>query len=94
MGAVRLDTAFQGGTSTVPAERMAAVTPSNSVSFTYLTRGLYIGVGGDVSVNALNESGVLATCVFVGVAAGTVLPITCDRVNDTGTTATSIVALW
>ena len=63
------------------------------------TRGLYIGSGGDVSVEMAGDgtpTGGLtdATVVFVTVLSGTILPISVTRVNATGTTATSIVALW
>lgn len=90
----RLSTTFQNGDFTVPAERMAAVTPHDTTKFTYFTRGLYVGVTGNVSVNAYNEAGTLAACIFTNVPGGSILPITCDRVNSTGTTATNIVALW
>jgi hypothetical protein len=95
MAATSMPGTLHGTNSSLPAGRMAAVTPSDTVSFTYLTRGLYVGVAGNVYVNALAEDGVtLAACAFIGVAAGTILPITCDRVNSTNTTATNIVALW
>lgn len=75
------------------ARGFAAVTPSNTVDFVRYPRGLYVGGGGDVAVVPL--SGDADTAVtFVGVAAGTILPIGARRVNVTGTTATDIVALY
>jgi hypothetical protein len=68
----------------------AAVTPSDSTLLSGV-RALYIGGAGDVSVNF---PGSPTAVVFVGVPAGTVLPVQAMRVRATGTTATSIVALF
>ncbi len=67
-----------------------AVTPSDSVDLNHVSRGIYVGVGGDLSV--VMESGV--TLTFVGLASGTLLPARATRVRSTLTTATSIVAVW
>lgn len=62
-----------------------AVTPSDSTEVGF--HGLYIGATGAVTVKGI--SGVAVT--FLGVPAGTILPIVVNRVMATGTTATSIV---
>ena len=82
--------ATQPDTEWGPAQNAAAVTPSDSVDLSYTSRAIYIGGAGNLKV-VMNESG---TVTFVGVAAGTVLPIRVDRVYSTDTTATNIVALW
>lgn len=82
--------AAKAGTIEGPAIRAAAVTPSDSTDLTFVTRGLYVGAGGDVSVD-MAETG--TSIVFVGVPTGTLLPVRVKRVRSTGTTATSIVAL-
>lgn len=66
-----------------------AVTPSNTTAFPKMASALYVGGGGDVSVRT--EAG--TNLVFSAVPAGTILPIRCDRVRETGTTATLIVAM-
>lgn len=71
-----------------PARYGAAVTPSNSVDLPAPTRGLFVGVAGNISVEMRN-----GTVLFTNVPVG-ILPIQCTRVNYTGTTATSMVALW
>jgi len=73
-----------------PAHYAVAVTPNDGADLADTSRALYIGGGGDVKVDMLGSG----TVTFVGVAAGTVLPLRADRVYATGTTATSIVALW
>lgn len=65
-----------------------AVTPSNTVNFPTKVRAVYVGVGGDVSLQV--KSGAV---VFKNVSAGTLLDIECIRVNVTGTTAASIVGV-
>lgn len=73
-----------------PAFDFFAVTPSDSVDFARgLCRGIYVGVTGNVAI--VNQNGTATT--FVGVPAGSVLPVNCRRINSTNTTATSIVAL-
>ena len=53
-------------------------------------KALYVGVGGDVKLD-LNGSG--SAIVFKNLASGQLLPLVFDRVYDTGTTATNLVAL-
>ena len=74
--------------NTAPAWGAAAVTKSDSTTFTR-TRGLYVGGAGDV---ALDVGGTVVT--FVGVPAGALLPVSFLRVMSTNTTATSMVALY
>ena len=82
--------AFSIPNSPVPAEWAAAVTPSDSVSFTQRTRGIYVGGAGNISVHMADGSDI----VFNGALAGSTLPICCLRVNATSTTATNLVALF
>ena len=72
----------------IPAQDAVAVTPSDSGSHRF--RALYIGGDGDVSVDTKGGS---ESVVFVGVLAGTILPVEVVRVNSTDTTATNIVGL-
>jgi len=76
--------------ATVSARRATTVITSDTVVYEQPTRGVYVGVGGNVTVEMV--SGGIVT--FVGVLAGTLLPIQVDRIYATGTTATSLVALY
>lgn len=78
----------QGAAATAPAGYGVAVTPSNSTVLP-MTRGLYVGVGGNVAVEDINS-----TVTYANVQAGTLLPIQVSKVLSTGTTASSIVALY
>lgn len=73
------------------ALRATAVTTSDTVDLPdNATRGLYVGATGTVKVDMVGGG----TVTFVGVPAGAVLPIQARRVYATGTTATTILALW
>lgn len=67
-----------------------AVTPSDSVDLSDMTRGIYVGGAGAVSL--LLGGG--QTVILPAVPAGTMLRIRAKRINATGTTATNIVGLW
>lgn len=71
-----------------PAQHAAAVTPNDAGAVT--ARALYIGVTGNVTVDTVGgEANVLFSNVPVGI-----LPVMATRVYATGTTASSIVAIW
>lgn len=74
---------------TEPANTAFAITPSDATNLTTRTRGIYVGVSGNVS--ALMEDG--TTVTFTGMAAGIIHPIRVRRINLTATTATSIIGL-
>lgn len=75
-----------------PAVAGLAVTPADGVVLLHGTcRSLFVGGAGNVSAILANDT--VAT-TFVGCAAGQILPIMCNTVQLTGTTATSIVALY
>lgn len=74
-----------------PACNSASVTPSDESELAFLTRGLYVGVGGNVSVKLRDDS---TAVIFVGVAEGTILPLQVKQVMATNTTSTNIIALW
>lgn len=74
------------------ATRGETVTPSDVTSYANgaIARALYVGVAGNVTLVAFDGNNVL----FTAVPAGTILPIAHTRVNSTGTTATSMTALF
>lgn len=74
-----------------PARSAFAITPNDGADVANVTRGLYVGVSGDVSIILAGDS---AAVTFVGLAAGVIHPIRAKRVRATGTTATSIVGVY
>jgi len=76
-----------------PADDAASVTPHDTNELAFVTRALYVGTAGDVTVTM---AGTGASITFKAVPAGTILPIRVKIVLDTGTTqaAGDIIALW
>lgn len=72
-----------------PYANAAAVTPSDTVDLQFVTRALYVGVSGDVTVNMPGGAAILFKAMPVGLYA-----IRCTRIKAAGTTATNILALW
>jgi hypothetical protein len=58
--------------------------------FANVSRGIAVGVSGNVS---LNMSGI-GTAIIFAMTAGIVYPLAATKVNTTGTTATGIVTIW
>lgn len=75
---------------TSPPEHAAAITPDDQVGLTVVSRALYVGAGGDVTVRMCGG----AVVTLANVASGTLLPIRIDRVLASGTTAGSLVGFW
>jgi len=74
-----------------PITNAVAVVPSDTVSLALVpTRGLYVGVAGNVTALLADDSVV----TFTGLTAGVVHPIAIKRVNLTATTATTMLALY
>lgn len=76
--------------ATVSARRAEAVTPSDTVTYEQPTRGVYVGGAGNLTVDMVSGG----TVTFIGLGAGSLLPIQAVRVYETDTTATSIIALY
>lgn len=83
-------TAYRTADATVSAHSAEAVTPSDTGTLKP-TRGLFVGGPGNIKVD-MSERGSAVT--FVGLQAGTLLPIQVVRVYSTDTNATSIIALY
>ena len=75
-----------------PASGAFSITPSDSVNFVTMARGIYVGTtGGTITVLLNKDTG--QTIQFTAVPAGSILPINCWRVNSTGTSATPLIGL-
>ena len=78
------------GNASSPAQLAFAVTPSNTVDLAQVTRGIYVGVSGDLKVDMVAGG----TVTFVDLAAGMIHPIAAKRIYQTGTDATNIIGLY
>jgi hypothetical protein len=75
---------------TSPPEHAVAISPADDVDLAVVTRALYVGSGGDMSVRMYDGSVV----TLANVPSGTMLPLRVDRVLATGTTAAAILGFW
>lgn len=73
---------------TAPASQAVAITPDNDDNLVFVTRAIYVGGAGNLSV--LMRTGGAVT--FNNLPAGTLLPIRVSRVLESST-ATNIVGL-
>jgi hypothetical protein len=74
-----------------PAISAFAVTPSDTDELAKVTRGLYVGVAGDVVAVLIGDS---ASVTFKALAAGVVHPLRVRKVLSTGTTATNLLGMF
>lgn len=81
--------AYRSADATASARRAAAVTPSDT-DVIENTRALYIGGAGALKVTMVEGGDV----TFVGLVAGTILPVQVTKCWDTDTDATNILALY
>lgn len=72
-----------------PAFDAFAIVPNDSTDLPEITRALYIGGGGDISL--ITKGGTQLT--FSGANAGSLLPVRVARILATGTSATNIIGL-
>jgi len=73
-----------------PATKAVAISPSNTTELAEPVRALYVGGDGDVKVTPVESD---TPVIFVGVVAGTIIPIVTRQVWAADTSATSIVGL-
>ncbi|MEP3347021.1 MAG: hypothetical protein ABJN34_05760 [Litoreibacter sp.] len=73
-----------------PARSASTVVPSDTTELPHVSRALYVGQSGALSVEMAD--GGIAT--FEGVPAGSMLPIRASKVRSSDTTAASILSLW
>ncbi len=77
-------------TLTSPATNASPVTPSDTQPLAFVSRAIYVGQTGDVSVEM--QSGQIVT--FQNVQGGTILALRTLKIRQTGTSALGIVAMW
>ena len=89
MAAEEKHSGYKEGLSS-PADNAFAITPHDSNELAYTTRGLYVGVQGDVKVQMISGD----TVTFVELAAGVIHPLRVKQVFNTGTAATNLVGVY
>lgn len=82
----RVDASGQFAVSVTPSDTVNLTMPSG----TSFTKGIYVGVAGDLKVDMADGS----TITFTNLASGVVHPLSVKRVYAAGTTATGIVGVY
>ena len=72
------------------AEKGTAIVPNDALDLSIITKGIWVGTGGDLAVVLLEDS---VSVILKSVASGSLLPIRAKRVLATGTTAQNLVGL-
>lgn len=82
---------FEGYAPTLvaPALGAEAITPSDSTELTYLTRGIFVGQTGDLTVRMFKGE----TITLRNVQAGMVYALRASQVLASGTTASDLIGL-
>ncbi len=73
-----------------PGEKAFEIIPSNSANLTQDTRGLYVGIIGDVHVVTVGGDDV----IFVDMAAGVIHPLRIRQVVASGTNAGELIGIY
>lgn len=73
-----------------PSRNAFAITPHASNPVVPLPKAIYVGGAGDIVLRSVDGS---ADVTFVGVPAGSILPVRARFIRVTGTTATGIIGL-
>lgn len=73
-----------------PAYGAFSITPTDNSYLAQQARGIYVGGAGDVVLKPRESA---TTVTFVGVVAGTIIPVWTEQVFATGTTATNLIGL-
>lgn len=76
-----------------PAHNCFAISPSNTADLPFVTRAIYIGGDGNLTVELVGTAAGSAV-LFTGVKQGTVLPLRVRKVMATGTNAAALVGLY
>lgn len=79
----------RGAELTFPATRHFAIAPDDSADLAAVPRAIYVGVGGDVAMQLVDDPGVTVT--YSNMLSGVVYPCRPVRILATGTTATGLV---
>ncbi len=74
-----------------PATKAFTITPDNNNDLAFVTRGFYVGSGGNITVIMMDDD---VPILFPYLPAGVTKPWRVKRVMSTGTTATGMVGLY
>jgi hypothetical protein len=80
----------QGGLQSPPTNSFA-ITPSDSAELPFVTRAVYVGGSGNITLRLGNDT---ASVLLLSVPVGTLLPVRARQIYATGTSAASLVGFY
>jgi hypothetical protein len=80
-----------GSHPNAPASSSADITPNDTTQLPVTTRALWIGTGGNLSVQLVGDN---VARTFTNIPSGSIMPLACAFVMQTNTTCSGIVALF
>lgn len=75
---------------TAPAEETFAISPDDNAELPQITKAIYVGDGGDVTLRASRSD---IDTVFRNLPTGAILDVRVSAVRATGTTASNLIGL-
>jgi hypothetical protein len=72
------------------ATKAVAITPNDSTDLATVTRGIYVGAGGNLRVLLADDT---SPVTLTNVSAGVIYPLRVKRVYSTTTTASGLIGL-
>lgn len=81
---------YIGDSPEFSARKLVAITPSNDNDLAYVTKALFVGVGGTITLIAVDDT----ASIQLTVPTGAIIPVRAKRVLATGTAATGIVGMY
>lgn len=74
-----------------PARRSAALVPSDDHSLERIPKALFIGTGGDILLQCIDDD---APVLFRNIPSGAILPVRAKKIHASGTSASNLVGLF
>lgn len=73
-----------------PSQVSFAIAPSDTAALPQVTKGIYVGTGGDITCRSLRSD---ADVTFVNVPTGYILDVCLVAIRESGTTAGNLIGL-
>ena len=73
-----------------PSSNCYAITPSDTAALPLVTKGIYVGTGGDIVLRSYRGE---ADVIFKNVPSGGIIDVRASQIKATGTTAQDLVGM-
>lgn len=77
-----------------PGTRATVIVPNDNADLTDVPKGIYVGVGGDITMIGVGAPDSATGILWKNVPAGALIPFRPRRILTAGTTASSMLAVY